>query len=248
MASMILYGLPLSQACRAVIWALVQKRKTFHLEPVAPGSSGEGGSRHPDFLAKNTGGTIPVIEEPESGFVLGESCAILCYLARTNGWHDLYPEDPQAAARVDWYQHYHHESVRQASIGYIAPAFRPDIQFPEGTVQGAKAAVEYALSALDKGFLARSRFIAAEHATIADFSAYADLGQLRAEFTNLYDFGKYPNVKRWLDDMLKVDAHDDVHVALYELGDISSEPPSMEKLGEVNMLGIQHLAKSGFID
>ena len=93
MASLILYGLPLSQACRAVLWALVQKREPFRLEPVVPGSAEKGGSRHPDFLTMNPGGTIPAIEEPESGFVLGESAAILCYLARTRGWTDLYPED-----------------------------------------------------------------------------------------------------------------------------------------------------------
>ena len=34
------------------------------------------------------------------------------------------------------------------------------------------------------------------------------------EFTNLYDFSNYPNVQRWLDDMMQADGHDDVHVAL----------------------------------
>ena len=193
---------------------------------------------------------MPVIEEPDTGFVLGESSAILCYLARTNGWHDLYPEDPRAAAKVDMYLHYHHESVRQASIGYIAPTFRPDIEFPKDTLRVAKASVEYALEALNSGWLKKSQFVASDHVTFADLAAYVELGQLRAEFTNLYDFKKFPNVQRWLDDMMQTEGHDDVHVALRELGDISTESPSTEKLQAVNISGMQHLEKmvAGFAD
>ncbi len=151
MAALIVHGVPLSQPVRAVLWALVRKRKPFQLSPKVPGSPAEDGTRHPSFLAMNPGGTMPCLEEPDTGFVLGESNAILCYLARTNGWDDLYPSDPRAAAKVDWYLHFHHQSVRQASIGYIAPAFRQDLQIPEHIVGGAKAATEYALGALDTG-------------------------------------------------------------------------------------------------
>ena len=250
MASLIVHGLPLSQPVRAVLWALVRKRKAFRLAPKVPGSPEEDGTRHPSFLAMNPGGTMPCIEEPETGFVLGESNAILCYLARTHGWDDLYPEDPRAAAKVDWYLHFHHQSVRQASIGYIAPAFRRDLQIPEHIVGGAKAATEYALGALDTGPLANSRFIGGDGLTVADLAAYGDLGQLRREFTNLYDFSKYPNVQRWLDDMMQADGHDDVHVALAELGDISVVGPTVARLGEVNAIAIEALGRqvAGFAD
>lgn len=193
---------------------------------------------------------MPFIEEPDTGFFLGESSAICLYLARSNGWHDLYPQDPKAAAKVDWYLHYHHENVRQASIGYIAPTFRPDIQFPEGTVRGAKAAVERALEGLNTVWLANSKFIAGDSVTFADLAAYTELAQLRPEFTNLYNFEKFANVQRWLNDMMQVDGHDDAYFVLHELGDISSEAPSMKWLGEVNMLAMEHIARkvAGFTE
>ena len=60
------------------------------------------------------------------------------------------------------------------------------------------------------------------------------MGQLQSMFTNVYDFESYPNIKRWLIEMRKVDFHDDIHVALYELGDISKEAPPMETIKNAN--------------
>jgi glutathione S-transferase len=45
-------------------------------------------------------GTIPALVDGE--LCLGESNAILRYLARREGRADLYPQDPETAARVDW--------------------------------------------------------------------------------------------------------------------------------------------------
>ena len=77
--------------------------------------------------------------------------------------------------------------------------------------------------------------------TLADFAAYVEIGQLRPEFTNVYDFSPFPNVRRWLDDMQAVDSHDDVHVALAELGDISQEEPSMDTIRNANKNALRTL-------
>jgi hypothetical protein len=42
-------------------------------------------------------------------------------------------------------------------------------------------------------------------------------------------------VRRWLDDMTRVDGHDDAHVVLKELGDISAEAPSMDAIRNANL-------------
>jgi hypothetical protein len=76
--------------------------------------------------------------------------------------------------------------------------------------------------------------LAGDDFTIADLSAYVEIGQLQSIFTNVYNFEDYPNIQRWLDDMKKVDSHDDIHAALYELGDISEEAPPMEKIINAN--------------
>jgi glutathione S-transferase len=75
----ILYGVPFSQPVRAVMWLMLYKRLPFEMVLINPGSKGDTGSRNPAYLAKNPGGTIPTIEERDTGFVLGEAHAIMCY-------------------------------------------------------------------------------------------------------------------------------------------------------------------------
>ena len=70
--------------------------------------------------------------------------------------------------------------------------------------------------------------------TIADISAYVEIGQLQSMFTNIYNFEPYPNIRKWLKEMQNVDSHDDIHVALFELGDISKEAPPMEVIINAN--------------
>jgi len=210
---------------------------------INPGSSGDNGSRNPGYLAKNPGGTIPTIEEPDENFVLGEAHAILCYLCNKHGWTDVYPADPNARARVDWYLHYHHRNVREASLGLVAPKIRKDLNIPEAAQQAARATLTRALDALEAGWLQHSRFLAGEEMTIADMAAYVEIGQLQPCFTNVYDFAAYANVQRWLDDMRAVDSHDDVHVVLAELGDISGEAPHMDTIRNANKRALSVLKK-----
>jgi hypothetical protein len=75
--------------------------------------------------------------------------------------------------------------------------------------------------------------------TIADISAYVEIGQLQSMFTNVYNFEPYPNIQKWLSEMQNVDCHDDIHAALYELGDISREAPSMEVIINANKKAFQ---------
>lgn len=231
----ILYGVPFSQPVRAVMWLLLYKRMPFKLAPVSPGSKNDGGSRSPAYLAKNPGGTIPTLEEPDTGFVLGESHAILSYLSNRHGWDDVYPTDPQRRAKVDWYLHYHHRNVRDASIALIAPKIRKDLNIPEAIQQSAQATFTRALRTLETGWLAQSRYLAGDQLSLADFSAYCEIGQLQPGFTNVFDFEPFPNVRRWLDEMKRVDSHDDAHVVLAEMGDISVEPPDMERIKNANV-------------
>jgi glutathione S-transferase len=236
-----LYGVPFSQPVRAVMWLMLYKGLPFELVLTNPGTSAENGSRHPDFLAKNPGGTIPTIEEPDTGFALGEAHAILCYLCNKHGWSDMYPADPQERARVDWYLHYHHRNVREASLGLVAPKIRKDLNIPEATQSAARATLTRALQTIETGWLDGSEFLAGEAVTIADFAAYAEIGQLQPGFTNVYDFEPFPNVRRWMDSLKAIDSHDDVHVVLAELGDISAEPPSMEAIKNANITALRTL-------
>ena len=236
-----LYGVPFSQPVRAVMWVMLMKKMPFEMVMTNPGSKGENGTRHPDYLAKNPGGTIPCIEEPESGFTLGEAHAIMTYLARTQGWTDLYPEDEHQRAKIDQYLHYHHRNVRDASPGLIAPKVRKDLNIPESFQQSARATLTSALKTLEASYLDDNDYLMGDSVTLADIAAYVEIGQLKPEFTNVYDFSDFPKIQAWLDRMSKVDGHDDVHVVMAEMGDISEEAPDMERIRGANMKALQVL-------
>ncbi|MGI9323183.1 MAG: glutathione S-transferase family protein, partial [Pseudomonadales bacterium] len=239
--SLILYGVPFSQPVRAVMWLLLMKKIPFEMVLINPGSKGDNGSRHPDFLAKSPGGTIPCIEDPNTGFTLSEAHAIMSYLCRRNGWIDVYPEDERHRAKVDWYLHFHHRNVRDASVGLVAPRIRKDLDIPELVQESAKRTLTAALTALDTGPLANNSFIAGDEVTLADLAAYVEIGQLQPQFTNVYDLTPFPNVCRWLQDMTQVEGHDVVHTVLAELGDISTAPPDMETIKNANKRALQAL-------
>lgn len=237
-----LYGVPFSQPVRAVMWLLLNKKRPFEMVLTNPGSKGDNGSRHPDFLAMNPAGTIPTLLEPETGFALGEAHAILAYLCNSHGWVDVYPAEPKARAKVDAYLNFHHRNVRDASIGLVAPKIRKDLDIPELVQNNARATLRGALKALETGWLANSNFIAGDTWTIADLAAYVEIGQLQPQFTNVYSFEDFPNVQRWLSAMQKIDGHDTVHVVLTELGDISAAPPSMDTIKNANKSALRALS------
>ena len=124
----------MSQAVRAVLWVLFNKELPFELVLTIPGSKDENGSRHPDYLSKFPNGTIPALEDPESGFLLAESHAIMCYLCNKYEWTDLYPNQHEARAKVDDFLHYHHRNIKEASVGYFAPMARPDLGLTEDVI------------------------------------------------------------------------------------------------------------------
>ena len=158
----------------------------------------------------------------------------MSYLCDKYKWHDLYPESLQERARIDSYLHLHHRNVREASVGLVAPKVRKDLNFPEDFINTSKATIEKTFQAIESGWLANSKFLVGDNMTIADLSAYVEIGQLQRQFTNIYDFTNMPNIHRWLKLMQAVDFHDEIHTALTELGDISNEAPTMEVIKDAN--------------
>lgn len=237
----ILYGVPFSQPVRAVMWLLIYKGTPFTMKLTNPGSKGDRGSRNRAYLEKNPAGTIPMIEEPDTGFTLAEAHAIMAYLCNKNGWTDVYPSEPRARSRVDWYLHFHHRNVRNASVGLVAPRVREDLDIPQAIQDNANSILKSALRAIDGGWLRDREYLAGDRVTLADFAAYVEIGQLQPKFNNLLDFSPYPNVTRWLKAMAEVEGHDDVHTALVELGDISQAYPSLDTLKSANKTALARL-------
>eukprot|EP00294_Goniomonas_avonlea_P017917 CAMPEP_0114555016 /NCGR_PEP_ID=MMETSP0114-20121206/8522_1 /TAXON_ID=31324 /ORGANISM="Goniomonas sp, Strain m" /LENGTH=203 /DNA_ID=CAMNT_0001740109 /DNA_START=151 /DNA_END=762 /DNA_ORIENTATION=+ len=175
----------------------------YELVPVMPGSRKEGGSKAPEFLAMNPAGTVPVIND--NGFILGESCAILTYLAQKHSWTDLYPAQLEARAKVDQFLHYHHRNTRQLTIQLFAPFARPDLG-----LKADRKGLDTIVSTVD-AMLSRNTFVAGSQMTLADIVAYTELGQCTPQMCDIFDFTPYVHVTRWLDTMKQVPGHDEVH-------------------------------------
>ena len=54
----------------------------------------------------------------------------------------------------------------------------------------------------------------------------------------------FPNVQRWMKEMTKVPYHDEVHVVLSEMGDISQVAPDMETIVNANKAAFRALGKA----
>jgi glutathione S-transferase len=93
--SLVLYDNPASSNAMKVRMLLAEIGEEYERVPVPLARP------RPDwYLERYAFGTIPFLEEGD--LALGESNAILRYLARSRKRADLYPTDPPTRARVDW--------------------------------------------------------------------------------------------------------------------------------------------------
>jgi len=148
----------------------------------------KGAHKHPDFLALNSFGQVPVIDD--EGVIVSDSNAILVYLAKKYGNGRWLPEDPQGAARVQRWL-----SVAAGQVAFGPAAARLI------TVFGAKFNAEevatraHALFQVMEGELAKQPFLAGHEATIADIANYSYISHAPEGNVSLAD---YPKLRAWL--------------------------------------------------
>ena len=223
-----LYGVPISQPFRAVAWLLLLQRHPFKIELTVPGSSGKKGSRNASFLQKVPGGTVPALSD--DGFVLSESNAMMEYLCDKNGWNGLYPKDLVVRAKLNQILHWYHRTLREASTGIFAKFVRKDLNIGSNP---AKFFVKRACDAMESVYLKDTSFLLSETLTIADLTAYTELGQLW--LCNLFDFTKYPKIVAWMTRMKSLPHHDLVFAPCLSFGDLSNSNVTEEQLRDTNI-------------
>jgi glutathione S-transferase len=197
-----IFGVPVSQPVRAVVWPCLIKKTPFKFAAATPGLEGKKGTRSDAFLAMNPSGQIPAIDD--GGFKLGESMAIMSYLGETRRWTDLWPSDPRERARVNMYLHYHHRNVRDASVLLVAPLYTGTNSTPD-VKDNRRKNLQKALKTLDLQYLGHdNHFLAGKEMTLADLACYSELGQLLPQYHNLWDFSTTPNLQNWFSRMAQV--------------------------------------------
>ena len=149
-----------------------------------------GGSRTPEFLAKNPAGAVPVLEAAPGRYI-AESNAILCYLSE--GTRFLPAEGLARAQVMQWlfFEQYYVEP-NLGTLRFWTLTGR--LQANAALVAGKRAGAERALQALER-HLAKRAFLAADAYTIADIAlfAYTHLGEDAG-----FDFTHYPALHAWI--------------------------------------------------
>lgn len=142
----------------------------------------------PEFLKLNPQHTIPTLVDND--FAIWESRAILGYLVEKYGKNDsLYPKDPKARAVVNQRLYFDMGTLYQRFYEFFVP------QFMHGQPADPEKLkkVHEALVFLD-GFLATTKYVAADKPTIADYALIASITTLEVA---QIDFSAYPNITRW---------------------------------------------------
>jgi glutathione S-transferase len=149
----------------------------------------KGAQKNAEFLALNTFGQVPVIDD--NGTIVADSTAILVYLAKkydtTGKW---LPADAEGAAQVQRWL-----SVASGQINNGPARARLITVFgagfdPQDTIERAHAV----LQVIEKHLTGR-QFLAADHATIADVAGYSYIAHAPEGNVSLET---YPNVRAWL--------------------------------------------------
>ena len=180
----------------------------------------------PPYGAINPNRLVPVLEDGD--FRLTESSAILKYLADKIG-SPAYPKDLKQRAKVnemmDWLNS---NFYRDWGYGLCYPQLFPhhkrrSDEAHAATVEwGAENAKKWLQLLNDYWIGPNKQYLCCNTVTIADYfgAGLVTLGEVIR-----VDFSKYPNVKRWLDNVKKLPSWDKTNVEFYGLVDAVKAQP-----------------------
>jgi glutathione S-transferase len=191
MSQFVVHSIPGSPFGRSVMAALEEKRASWRLSPVAPGTM-----RSPEHLARHPFGRVPVLEHDD--FRLYETQAILRYLDRILPTPALSPPDAKRLARMDqvmnindWYlfNGVGNVIVFHRVVGPRVLGLAPD----ETAIQAAMPKARTVFSELAR-LLGEQEFFAGDSLSLADlivapgvafFTATPEWAELGAPHSNL---------------------------------------------------------------
>lgn len=150
----------------------------------------------------NPVGKVPVLVD-DNGFSLFESGAIVKYLDAKNGCR-FYPQDIEKRAKIDQWTDFISIHIRSAMVqffwnrvGVKYMGHEPDLN---SLNEGLKFLARF-LPIIDAQ-LGKSKYIAGDELTLADFSLLSELDGI--EMCD-FDLSPYPNITAWRQDLQSQD-------------------------------------------
>jgi len=148
-----------------------------------------------DYRKLSPLGQVPTLVDGD--VVITDSCAALVYLAKQYGSPEWLPEDPAGAAQVQrWLSAASGELYRGPVLARAARIFGRELDY-DSAVAWSKRLLTWM-----QDVLVEHRWLAADHATIADIAMYS---YLRVADEGDIDVTPYPAVIRWLADVEKLE-------------------------------------------
>lgn len=186
MASLKIYGVPISRAIRTV-WTALELGIDYEIVPIG---WDDNSIYSENYRRINPNARVPAIDD--DGFVLWESLAITLYLVRKHGGEIAARDLQEEALAWQWTlwtaAHLETPLIRWAMHGFILDPAERDA----GVAEAAMAQVRPLLDVLDSA-LGQRTFLAADRFTVADLNLGAVLMRPRRGL----DLTPWRNLQRW---------------------------------------------------
>jgi len=144
-----------------------------------------------EYLKLSPLGQVPTLVDGDT--VITDSTAALVYLAKKYKATNWLPEDPAGAAAVHrWLSAASGELYRSVVQARAGRQFGRDVDFARADAEATR------LFKWMQSELEQRKWLAAEHATIADVAMYS---YLRVADEGKLDLSAYPAITRWLADV-----------------------------------------------
>lgn len=159
-----IYGRANSINVRKVLWTADEIGIPFEREDWGRGFRPLG---DPEFLALNPFGLVPVIDD--DGFILGESHAIIRYLAATRSRGDLLPAEPKQRAIVESWMEWQGTEVSNAHrAAVMAYVFKISIPGGQEVIDASLAEWPKRMAVIEAQLSKTGAYIAGAEFTLAD--------------------------------------------------------------------------------
>ena len=181
-----LYGSARSRGLR-VIWMLGELGLNYEHKDWLPRSPE---TRTPDYLALNGNARVPTIDD--DGFILSESMAINCYLAKKHK-SPLYPSDPKNEALALQWSLWETDRLDRQIVAYVRHSTElPAAERKESVAKDMWNEIVPAFDVLEAA-LKKSEWLAGPAFSVGDLNVAAALYRALS-----IDTGKWPRMQAWL--------------------------------------------------